>query len=145
MSVDIVIEVPAREWLTSNGRYHWADRARRTAAVRRRAWAAAIAHRESGGRRHRRPWYEGRVRVTATVQGRTRVRTDPANTYPTVKACLDGMTDAGVWEDDDSTHVVGPDMRLGEPDPSLRTGWHRITITIEKELGGGQENEDQDY
>lgn len=135
MSVDIVIVVPAREWLTSNGRYHWADRSRRTAAVRRRAWAAALAHRMPDGRRHRRPWYEGRVRVTATIQGRMAGRMDPANAYPTVKAALDGLTDAGVWVDDDSRHVVGPDMRRGDPDNHLPTGAHRVTITI-TELGG---------
>ncbi|WP_172121434.1 hypothetical protein [Actinomyces faecalis] len=133
MSTDIVIEVPGREWLTSNGRYHWADRSRRTAAVRRRAWAAALGCRGADGRRHRRPWFVGRVRVTATVQGRTAGRMDPANAYPTVKAVLDGLTDAGVWEDDDSGHVVGPDMRRGVPDSRIPTGSHRITITIEKE------------
>ena len=133
MSVDIVIEVPAREWLTSNGRYHWADKARRTRAIRWRAQAAALAHRMPDGRRHRRPWYAGRVRVTATIQGRRAGRMDPANAYPTIKAALDGLTDAGVWVDDDSSHVVGPDMRRGDPDNHLPTGAHRVTITIEKE------------
>jgi crossover junction endodeoxyribonuclease RusA len=46
------------------------------------------------------------------VDGRQR---DPANCYPTVKACIDGITDAGVIPDDDAAHVIGPDMRLGQP------------------------------
>lgn len=30
---------------------------------------------------------------------------DPHNFFPTVKAICDGLTDAAVWVDDDSTHV----------------------------------------
>lgn len=40
-------------------------------------------------------------------------RRDPANWYPSFKAAVDGLVDAGVLEDDDHTRVVGPDMRLG--------------------------------
>jgi crossover junction endodeoxyribonuclease RusA len=36
-----------------------------------------------------------------------------------VKA-LDGLVDAGVVVDDDSKHVVGPDMRIGDPHPGGR-------------------------
>ena len=32
-------------------------------------------------------------------------RVDPPNFYPTVKPIIDGMTDAGVWADDDWTHL----------------------------------------
>jgi len=39
----VVVEVPAGEWLTSNGRYHWASRARRTRKLRTRAALAARA------------------------------------------------------------------------------------------------------
>ena len=41
-------------------------------------------------------------------------RRDPANWYPSFKAAVDGIVDAGLLEDDDHTRVVGPDMRLGE-------------------------------
>ena len=40
-------------------------------------------------------------------------RCDPANWYPSFKAAIDGIVDAGLLEDDDHTRVVGPDMRLG--------------------------------
>jgi crossover junction endodeoxyribonuclease RusA len=42
-----------------------------------------------------------------------RNRVDPANFYPSFKAAVDGLVDAGVLEDDDHTRVVGPDMRIG--------------------------------
>lgn len=57
------------------------------------------------------------VHVTAYIRWRDRRRRDPANWYPSVKALIDGFTDAGVWPDDDSGHVIGPDMRAGLPLP----------------------------
>lgn len=38
---------------------------------------------------------------------------DPANWYPSYKAAIDGLIDARVLADDDHTHVIGPDMRIG--------------------------------
>lgn len=117
----VVVEVPAAEWLTSNGRYHWASRARRTRKLRTRAALAARAARVP-------PMV--RARITVYVHGRTRVRTDPANVYPAIKACVDGLVDVGVLPDDDAAHLDGPDMRLGDPDPHLPTGHHRLTVNI---------------
>lgn len=42
-------------------------------------------------------------------------RRDPANWAESAKAAVDGIVDAGVLADDDSTRVVGPDPRLGAP------------------------------
>ncbi len=41
-------------------------------------------------------------------------RRDPHNLYPTVKACLDGMVDAGCWPDDtpDYVHTNEPTFRV---------------------------------
>lgn len=124
----VVVEVPAAEWLTSNGRYHWASRARRTRKLRTRAALAARAARP------RIPPMV-RARITVHVHGRTRARTDPANAYPTIKAVVDGLVDAGVLPDDDAAHLDGPDMRLGDPDPRLPTGHHRLTVDITDTTG----------
>lgn len=35
----------------------------------------------------------------------TRRRFDPPNLYPTVKHLIDGLTDSGLWEDDDWKHM----------------------------------------
>ena len=117
----VVIDVPAGEWLTSNGRYHWAQKARRTRALRVRAALAARAARIPP---------MARARITVHVHGRTRARTDPANAYPAVKALVDGLVDAGVLPDDDAAHLDGPDMRLGDPIPHLPAGHHRLTVDI---------------
>lgn len=42
-------------------------------------------------------------------------RRDPANWAESAKAAVDGLVDAGVLADDDSTRVIGPNPRLGEP------------------------------
>lgn len=122
MSTVLAIEVPKALWLTSNGRYHWADKAKRTRLLRAMGKSAAV---KAGAPRFTVP-----VHVTATIHGRTARRVDPANAYPTVKALVDGLTDAGVWVDDDAAHVDGPDMRLGGVDPSLPAGAHRVIIVI---------------
>lgn len=123
MSQTLTLDIYKGAWITSNGRYHWADRARRTRTIRTLARFCAV-------HQHLRPT-AGLVRITATIHGRTAGRVDPANAYPTIKACVDGMTDAGCWPDDDQTHVIGPDMRAGEPIKTLKPGWHRVVITIE--------------
>jgi hypothetical protein len=51
--------------------------------------------------------------VLGVVHPGSRRRLDPANLYPSFKAAIDGLVDAGVLEDDDHTRVVGPDMRIG--------------------------------
>lgn len=55
----------------------------------------------------------------------SRRRCDPANFYPSFKAAVDGLVDAGVLEDDDHTHVVGPDMRIG---PVVKRGQLALII-----------------
>lgn len=92
MTTTLTIDVPANEWMTANGRLHWSQRARRTKALRFRARMLA--------RSQRVPHHTGRVRVDYEVSTRTAGRFDPGNAYPTVKAIVDGLTDAGVWTDD---------------------------------------------
>lgn len=117
----LVIVVPQRaDWLNSNDRLHRMVKANRTAAWR---GAAAIAARGIAP-------IEGRVRIVATVRKAHGRRYDAGNYYPTAKACVDGLRDAGVLAEDDNAHVVGPDMRDGgkSASPSLT-----LTITPHRE------------
>lgn len=125
----LTIDIPPGLWMTSNSRLHWAEKARRTRMLRRLAAVQARAQNavKYAGKQ------TGRARVTVTVHPRTRGRFDPANTYPTVKALIDGFTDAGVWVDDDASRLVGPDMRAGAPDPTQPHGWHRLSVAIAEE------------
>lgn len=125
VSQTLTVDIPSAWWLTSNGRYKWPDRARRTRHLRTIALLEAR-------RQHLEP-VTGVVSVIATVHYRTAVRADPANAQPTLKALVDGCTDAGIWADDDSTHLIGPDSRRGCNLPGLRPGEHRIVLTITPE------------
>lgn len=102
---------PGTRLLSANGREHWAARAAVTASLRNAAgWLA---------RAQKIPRLD-RAHVLAVYEPPDRRRRDPANLYPSVKACVDGLTDAGAWADDDADHVAGPDMRLGPVCPGGR-------------------------
>ena len=125
MSDRIVFDVPDSQWLTSNQRLHWAEKARRTRFLR------TLARLEA--RRQHINTTTGAVHVLAEIQYPGTGRADPANVYPTIKALIDGMTDAGVFVDDSSQYVVGPDMRRVAGRPPK--GTHTVAIMIE-EIGG---------
>jgi len=105
----IVIDRMGRQWLSANDRLHWSVRKRLTEMWRTTgAWQA---HKQGvpslpGGR----VICELRLFVRKNAR-----RRDPANWSPTAKALVDGLVDAEVFPDDDSTRVVGPDMRMGPP------------------------------
>lgn len=52
-------------------------------------------------------------KVVITVFAPTRRRMDSPNWYPTVKALIDGMTDAGVWDDDDNSVIKEISFKYG--------------------------------
>ncbi|WP_461169290.1 RusA family crossover junction endodeoxyribonuclease [Arthrobacter sp. Z1-15] len=114
-----------KPWLNSNLRLHRQQEAKLTAAWR---LEAALRLAERG-------WdltpYDGPVHVTAHVWKPRAGRYDPGNLYPTAKACLDGIVDAGLLADDDWKHVIGPDMRHGGKGPAALV----ITITQEEPNG----------
>lgn len=107
--------------LSANGREHWRPKASATRTIRD---AAHLAVKGSPGLRRAMLAARGepvmeRAHVLAVLHPADLRRRDPANIYPAVKAAIDGIVDAGVLIDDDSTRVVGPDMRLG---PTVRGG-----------------------
>lgn len=48
---------------------------------------------------------------------------DPANVAPAAKAAIDGMVTAGLFADDDSRHLIGPDYRAGKVTRRPRGHW----------------------
>ncbi|MXM62187.1 hypothetical protein GR925_01650 [Streptomyces sp. HUCO-GS316] len=93
---------PRLTLLNANERLHHHRRAEITRVLRRAAWAASrgVPHLE-------------RVHIIGVLHPNDRQRRDPANWYPSFKACVDGLVDQGVLDDDDHARVVGPDMRIG--------------------------------
>lgn len=84
------LDIPEAWWLNSNQRLHRMVVADRTAYIRE---AAGLAF------RHRKP-VQPPVNAVAVIHTPTNGRFDPPNAWPTVKAMLDGMVDAGVLPDD---------------------------------------------
>lgn len=100
----VIIHLGRREWMNSNQRLHWRERSRRSSFIRSSVEALA---RGIGP-------YE-KVHILAVVRYPKGVgAADPANSYPTVKAAIDGLVDAGLIANDDHHHVIGPDMRRGD-------------------------------
>lgn len=116
----LTFTIPPSQWLTANGRYHWATKARATKALRQRARIEAQRHTP----------LQTPVHTTAIIGYKTAGRADPANANPTVKALIDGIVDAGIIPDDDARHLIGPDFRLGEPHG--QKGIHIIHIDLEE-------------
>lgn len=87
--------------------------------------------------------------VTVTIYSPTKSRLDPPNLYPTVKAIIDGMTDAGIWVDDN--HKVIKKMSFVYGGLSGEKGHYKLTFDIEKsktrclECGFECSDESSDY
>lgn len=116
---ELIIEIPKNEWLSANRKYHWAAKAARTRAIRARAMKLAQS--------------EKLVVPTPTLVAAEigflqadKGKADPDNAQPSIKPCLDGLTDAGVWPDDNSRHVVEVAYRRGPKSP--KPGWYTITL-----------------
>lgn len=101
--------------LNANDRLHHRPKADRTAEIRSRAAQAVRENRplmDVLAAAKPSPLFQ-RVHVLGILHPDRNDRRDPANWYPSFKAAIDGLVDAGLLEDDDHTRVVGPDMRLG--------------------------------
>ncbi|MCK7627263.1 hypothetical protein MUU72_29915 [Streptomyces sp. RS10V-4] len=110
--------------LNSNQRLHHHKRADLTKVLRRAAWAACrgVPHLE-------------RAHIIGVLHPEDRQRRDPANWYPSFKACVDGLVDQGVLDDDDHTRVIGPDMRLGHVVSGSRLVLHVRELTAVEVAG----------
>ena len=99
-----MIDVPAPcQFINSNQRLHRMAQAKLT-----KTWRNATALAAHGTQP-----FAGQVRIIAHIYKPRNGRYDPNNLWPTIKACVDGIVDAGVLVDDDHKHVIGPDMRNG--------------------------------
>lgn len=93
-------------WLSSNDRKHWSQTFKLVAAWRDQGRQAG-----SGLPQHEKPY------VLAELAFGDNRRRDDHNFMPTVKAIVDGLTDAHVWLDDNSSILIGPDLRRNEKLP----------------------------
>lgn len=106
-------------WLSANDRMHWAPKSKATKYLRQYGWAIAT----NEGAQDLGPCH-----VAAFIGYPRGGKADPANAAPTVKALIDGMTDAGVWPDDDHTHVIGPTYLRDKS--SGKAGVHTVRLVM---------------
>lgn len=91
-----------REWLlTANQRLHWRAKAERTATLRHLT-NVIVPNQEP---------FPHRVRCIVHVAYPDKRRRDVHNLMPTIKACIDGLVDAGWLTDDSDQYLEGPDLR----------------------------------
>ena len=109
-----------KNWITSNQRIGYLARASVT-----KNWRTISAWRAKHDLSVREPII--RARVVMELRFCDKRRRDPANWSPTAKAVMDGLVDAGLFIDDDSEHVVGPDMRLG---PTTTKGSEALIVHV---------------
>ncbi|MFR9796173.1 hypothetical protein ACL02U_09755 [Streptomyces sp. MS06] len=112
-----VITLPAGlPLINANKRMHQRDRGKLTATIRaaaREAVSECPTLLDALAAARPSPLFE-RAHVLGLLCPATNGRRrDPANWYGSFKAAVDGLVDAGMFEDDDHTRVLGPDMRLG--------------------------------
>lgn len=111
-----VVTLPAGlELINSNQSQHRARRARIVKEIRGKAMEAVSecpALMDALGKAKPGPLFQ-RAHILGVLHPATNGRRDPANWYPSFKAAVDGLVDAGLLDDDDHTRVAGPDMRLG--------------------------------
>lgn len=120
----LTIQVHKAIWLTANQRLHWSTRMRRTRMLRAYAASEARIH----GLACRRL---GPCVVTAVIGYPTATRADPANAAPTVKAIIDGLVDARVWDDDDHTHI--PSVAFTRDPQKAPKGTYTVTLLIQEQ------------
>ena len=99
--------------LSLNDRSHWAVKARTTREIRN---ATAVLARAKGVA------HCARIAVELHYQQKVARPIDGENAYPTIKAAVDGLRDAGVVDDDDTTRVEHHGLVLHAPEPGQRHG-----------------------
>lgn len=120
----LTISVHKALWITANQRLHWSTRMRRTRMLRAYAASEARINGLSGRRL-------GPCVVTALIGYASATRADPANAAPTVKAIIDGLVDARVWDDDDHTHI--PSVAFTRDPNKTPKGTHTVTLIIQEQ------------
>lgn len=117
-TVELPVGIPL---INANRRQHWAAKAKLTRALREAALVCA--------RRDHIP-HLTRAHIIVEFRPPDRRRRDVHNLYPSAKACIDGVVDAGVLVDDSDQYLTGPDMRIGAIEKPGRLVLHITELEV---------------
>ncbi|HEM4634275.1 TPA: hypothetical protein U1005_000779 [Streptococcus suis] len=113
-----------KEMLNANDRMNWARKAKITAYLRQ-IGRLNVPKGKYVTHTKKRP-----CGLVVTIYAPTKRRMDPPNFYPTIKALVDGMTDAGLWTDD--SHEVIKFMTFEYGGLSGLKDKYRVEIEVEE-------------
>ena len=107
MTAPYILTIPAPAgWIRSNDHTHWRNRHSLTSQWRASAaWAANAVSTPA----------LPAATIVATIHRADNRRYDLDGVVPTVKACIDGLRDAGVLDEDDSRVITSLTIRDGGP------------------------------
>lgn len=91
--------------LNSNDRMQFFIKSQISNYLRQLSYDTVLASEPTFDKEHPRYNAEHPCTILVTVYSPTKRRIDAPNLYPTVKALIDGMTDAGLWSDDNNTII----------------------------------------
>lgn len=102
----LALSIPAPgHWVSTNSQRH---KHHYTQAAGVKPWRTLAAALAAGH-----PPFTAPVIIEAVVHKSRNVRWDVDGITPTVKACIDGLRDAGVLAEDDDRHVIALNVRVG--------------------------------
>lgn len=117
--ISFTVLAPA-PYLNANDGGHWAPRRQKVKAWRTAAHYNARSYTKG---------FTGQADVFVRLDVPDNRRRDPSNYMPTVKALVDGLTDAGWWPDDtpEWVHTNEPELRVVGRKAALT-----VTITVKE-------------
>lgn len=124
----LVFDVPVKRMLNANQRLHHMTKAARSKWLRDLARERGASLFSDGG--DGRFLFDGPVEASVTVCPTTCSRMDPPNVYPSVKALVDGLTDACWWEDDHWRFL--PLMSFAYGGRSPVKGCYRLVLDVQR-------------
>ncbi|HGA1234405.1 TPA: hypothetical protein ACIRGU_000652 [Streptococcus suis] len=117
--------------INSNDRFHTQIKAKMTKRIRVFSYYQTLATKD----KKRAVFSQSNTcEVTVTIYSPTKSKLDPPNLYPTVKAIIDGMTDAGIWTDDN--HKVIKKLSFVYGGLSGEKGHYKFVFDIEEVRDG---------
>lgn len=115
--IELIVDVPDNEYLSSNDRLHWRPERQRKRALRNRGLILA---------RQQTIQIPTPCFLVVRVGVRAAGRADPPNAEPTVKCLIDGIVQSGALADDSSDHIITTTYERG---PRVtEKGWRRIHL-----------------
>ena len=97
-----------KEMINSNDRLHHFAKAKKTSHLRKLGEKQALNRKEDEQFSKDNP-----CNIEIVIFSPTRRRLDPPNFYPTIKAILDGFTDAKFWTDDNYEIIKSMTFKYG--------------------------------